>query len=156
MAPLGDFLMMRDPLESGDLLERAIEIALEAHRNQRDKAGRPYILHVLRVMMAMKTDIERITAALHDVIEDSEWTFDRLRGEGFPEQVLGALELLTKRKGEDYEAFIERVAPNPLARRVKIADLRDNLDISRLAELGASDVERLQKYLRSLRRIEAE
>ncbi|AKJ01043.1 HD domain-containing protein [Archangium gephyra] len=131
---------------TGPTLEDAIALAVEAHRGQRDKAGQTYILHPLRVMMRLETDTERMVAILHDVVEDSPWTLERLRGLGYPEEVLGALDCLTKREGESYEAFIERVLPHPLARRVKRADLEDNMDVRRLPAVTAKDAERLARY----------
>ena len=131
---------------SGPTLEDAIALAVEAHRGQRDKAGQTYILHPLRVMMRLETEMERMVAVLHDVVEDSPWTLERLRGLGYPEEVLGALDCLTKREGETYEAFIERLLPNPLARRVKRADLEDNMDVRRLPAVTAKDAERLARY----------
>lgn len=127
-------------------LEDAIALAVEAHRGQRDKAGQTYILHPLRVMLRLEGEAERMVAVLHDVVEDSACTLERLRGLGYPEEVLGALDCLTKREGETYEAFIERVLPHPLARRVKLADLEDNMDVRRLTAVTAKDAERLARY----------
>jgi (p)ppGpp synthase/HD superfamily hydrolase len=127
-------------------LEDAIALAVEAHRGQRDKAGQTYLLHPLRVMMRLEGETERMVAVLHDVVEDSAYTMERLRGLGYPEEVLGALDCLTKREGETYEAFIERVLPHPLARRVKLADLEDNMDVRRLPAVTAKDAERLARY----------
>ena len=127
-------------------LEDAIALAVQAHHGQRDKAGRPYILHPLRVMMRLETDEERTVAILHDVVEDTPWTLERLRGLGYPEGVLSALDALTRREGESYEAFVERLRPLALARRVKLADLEDNMDVRRLAEVTPKDAERLARY----------
>jgi (p)ppGpp synthase/HD superfamily hydrolase len=127
-------------------LEDAIALAVEAHRGQRDKAGQTYILHPLRVMMRLETEAERMAAILHDVVEDTPYTLERLRELGYPQEVLSALECLTKREGESYEAFIERVRPHPLARRVKLADLEDNMDVRRLAAVGPREAERLARY----------
>ena len=127
-------------------LEDAIALAVEAHRGQRDKAGQTYILHPLRVMMRLETEAERMAAILHDVVEDTPYTLERLRALGYPEEVLGALDCLTKREGESYEAFIERVRPHPLARRVKLADLEDNMDVRRLPSVGPKETERLARY----------
>jgi (p)ppGpp synthase/HD superfamily hydrolase len=127
-------------------LEDAIALAVEAHRGQRDKAGQTYILHPLRVMMRLETEAERMAAILHDVVEDTPYTLERLRELGYPEEVLGALDCLTKREGESYEAFIERVRPHPLARRVKLADLEDNMDVRRLLAVGPRETERLARY----------
>jgi (p)ppGpp synthase/HD superfamily hydrolase len=127
-------------------LEDAIALAVEAHRGQRDKAGQTYILHPLRVMMRLETEAEQMAAILHDVVEDTPYTLERLRELGYPEEVLGALDCLTKREGESYEAFIERVRPHPLARRVKLADLEDNMDVRRLVAVTPKDAERLARY----------
>ena len=127
-------------------LEDAIALAVEAHRGQRDKAGQTYILHPLRVMMRLETEAERMAAILHDVVEDTPYTLERLRELGYPEEVLFALECLTKREGENYEAFIVRVRPHPLARRVKLADLEDNMDVRRLTQVTPKDAERLARY----------
>ncbi len=130
-------------------LEDAIILAVKEHRGQVDKAGQPYILHVIRVMLRLNSDVERIIGVLHDVIEDSGHTVDTLREMGYSDEVLNALDCLTKRKNETYEDFIERVRVSPLARRVKIADLEDNLDIRRLPRLGEQEFERLKKYHRA-------
>lgn len=135
-------------------LERAIEIAAKAHAGQMDKAGQPYVLHPLRMMLAVKTPEARIAAVLHDVVEDTAVTLKELEGEGFPAEVLEAVEALTKREGEDYEAFIRRVAPNPIAREVKLADLRDNSDLSRILEPIERDRERVKKYRRAIAYLE--
>lgn len=143
-------------------LQRAIEIAVEAHRDQSDKAGAPYILHPLRVMMSVDTDEERIVAVLHDVVEDGPgWSFERLEAEGFPSSVIDALRLVTKRRedqGDDEESylrFVRRTLPNAVARRVKIADIRDNLNATRLKELTERDRLRMNRYLAALRVLEA-
>lgn len=143
-------------------LQRAIEIAVEAHRNQSDKAGAPYILHPLRVMMSVDTEEERIVAVLHDVVEDGPgWTFERLVAEGFPASVVDALRLVTKRpedQGDDEESylrFVRRTLSNAVARRVKIADIRDNLNATRLKELTERDRLRMNRYLAALRVLEA-
>jgi (p)ppGpp synthase/HD superfamily hydrolase len=135
-------------------LARAIAIAAEAHVNQVDKAGAPYILHPLRLMFRVEGNDAKIVAVLHDVVEDGPgWSFERLRGQGFPEAVLAALECVTKRPEEQpdemYMAFIARAAGNPIARQVKLADLEDNMDVSRIAQLTEKDVRRLEKYHRA-------
>jgi (p)ppGpp synthase/HD superfamily hydrolase len=127
-------------------LEDALALAVQAHHGQRDKAGQPYILHPLRVMMRLESEAERTVALLHDVVEDTPWTLERLRALGYPEGVLAALDALTRREGETYEAFIERLRPDPLARRVKLADLEDNMDVRRLTQVTPEDTERLARY----------
>src|SRR5690349_2225683 len=117
-------------------LDLAIRIAVKAHKNQTDKYGNPYILHPLRVMGMGRTDEERIVGVLHDVVEDTDWTFEELRKEGFSERIIKALECVTKRSDdEDYDDFVERTRSNPLAVRVKLNDLIDNMDIRRMKEV---------------------
>lgn len=135
-------------------LERAIEIAREAHAGQYDKAGKEYILHPLRVMERGRTEEEKIVGVLHDVVEDSEWTFEMLEAEGFTPEVIEALRCVTKlSEDEDYDHFIDRVLTNPLAMRVKLLDLEDNMDMSRLDECTEGDIQRLQKYQKAYARI---
>lgn len=134
-------------------IEDAIEIAVAAHRGQVDKAGQPYILHPLRLMAQLRDEPAQIAAVLHDVVEDSEWTLDDLRARGFPTEVVTAIDCLTRREGELYEAFIERAAVHPLARRVKLADIDDNLDVRRLDALTERDRERLDRYRRAWLRL---
>ncbi len=131
-------------------IEDAIQIAAEAHKGQTDKAGAPYILHPLRMMMRLKSEAEMMTAILHDVVEDSDdWTIERLRERGFSDEVLEAVECVTNHEGESYEAFIERAGKKPIARQVKIADLEDNMDVRRIKNVTAKDTERLAKYRRA-------
>ena len=127
-------------------IEDAIALAVEAHRGQLDKGGQPYILHPLRVMLQLESEAEKMVGILHDVVEDTSHTFDGLRSLGYLEEVLVALNCLTKRRGEAYEDFVQRIKPNPLARRVKLADLEDNLNVTRLSSLGEEDLERLGRY----------
>ena len=138
-------------------LDRAIEIATEAHKGQFDKAGRDYIGHPLRVMEMGKTEEEKIVGVLHDVIEDTDWTFEKLAEEGFSDEVIAALRCVTKiSENENYDDFIDRVKKNPLAVAVKINDLTDNMDIRRLPYLSDKDVKRLKKYLKAYKRLTGE
>ena len=138
-------------------LERAIQIATEAHKGQLDKAGREYIGHPIRVMEMGKTEDEKIVGVLHDVIEDTDWTFERLEAEGFSQEVINALRCVTKTsENENYDEFIDRVKKNPLAVAVKINDLTDNMDIRRLPYLSDKDVKRLKKYLKAYKRLTGE
>jgi (p)ppGpp synthase/HD superfamily hydrolase len=127
-------------------LEDAIILAAGAHRGQADKAGEPYILHPLRVMLQLVDEEGRIAAALHDVLEDTATTADNLRDWGYGEKVVEALEALTRRDGESYADSIERAVRNPLARRVKLADLADNMNVHRLPAVGDADRDRLARY----------
>ena len=132
-------------------LERAIAIAAEAHAGQVDKAGAPYVLHPLRMMLGMSSIEERIVAALHDVCEDCPgWTFDRLHKEGFSDRIIDALQSVTKRDAEDYDDFVRRSAANPIGRHVKLADLHDNSDLSRIAVPTERDLQRIEKYRKAI------
>ena len=134
-------------------LERAIEIAIEAHRGQRDKAGNDYINHPLRVMAAGKTTNERIVGVLHDVVEDSDWSFERLMDEGFSKEVMDALRCLTHDPRVSYDQYISHLKDNKLAVIVKLNDLSDNMDIRRFPYLSDKDVKRLKKYLRAYKQL---
>jgi (p)ppGpp synthase/HD superfamily hydrolase len=136
-------------------LERAIRIATEAHEGQKDKAGAPYILHVLRVMLSMTSDAERIVAVLHDVVEDTPWTLDALRAEGFGADIVAAIGCLTHREGETYDAFIQRVSTNDMSRRVKLADLADNANLSRFQAPTEQDRARVLKYEKAMQLLKA-
>lgn len=138
-------------------LERAIEIATEAHQGQLDKAGKDYIGHPLRVMAMGRTLDEKIVGVLHDVIEDSDWTFVMLQNEGFSPEVIEALRCVTKTsENENYDDFIDRIRKNPLATAVKLNDLTDNMDIRRLPYLSDKDVKRLKRYLKAYKRLTGE
>ena len=137
-------------------LERAIEIAQEAHKGVKDKGGHDYINHPIRVMHAMSNDQEKIVAILHDVVEDSDWTFERLKEEGFEDSVIESLRCVTKySEEEDYQEFIKRAATNKIATKVKIADIEDNLDLSRLGTLTDKDLTRIEKYKKALQYLKA-
>lgn len=130
-------------------LEDAIELAVKAHRGQKDKAGLPYILHPLTVMLRMDSEAEMTAAVLHDVVEGSRYTLHDLEQAGYPRAVVEAVDFLTRRDGEPYEAYVERAKSNPIARRVKLADLEHNMDIRRMKEPDADDLEMLAKYRRA-------
>ena len=133
------------------LLERAILLAVQAHRGQVDRSGAPYILHPLRVMFRVETENERIAAVLHDVVENTDWTLDGLRAEGFPEEIVQAVDCLTRREGESYDDRVARAAAHPIARRVKLADLEDNMDARRLTRWSEEDAARFERYHRAWR-----
>ena len=138
-------------------LQRAIEIATQAHKEQFDKTGKDYIGHPLRVMEMGQTEEEKIVGVLHDVVEETEWTFEALEAEGFSQEVIAALKCVTKlSENENYDDFIERVRRNPLAVAVKINDLTDNMDIRRLPYLSDKDVKRLKKYLKAYKKLTGE
>ncbi len=129
------------------MLESAIATAAKAHEGQTDKAGKPYILHPLRVMLNVKGGIpEQCAAVLHDVIEDTDITSDTLLKLGFSKEVVDAVVLLTRSKDEDYMEYVKRLKANPIARAVKLADLSDNMDMSRIPNPTEKDLARLEKY----------
>lgn len=135
------------------MLEKAILIATKAHNGQLDKGGQPYILHPLRVMQSCNSDLEKICAVLHDVIEDTNISLNELREEGFSEEVLVILDLLTKKEQEDYSTFIDRINTNETACRVKIADLQDNMNLSRIKSPSIEDKKRVEKYMDAFERL---
>lgn len=134
-------------------LERAIALAAEAHAGQTDKAEAPYILHLLRVMLEQETEQAMMAAVLHDLVEDTDYTFEDLEAQGFPPPVVEALRHVTKHDEEAYSEFVARAASHPIAREVKVADLEDNMDVTRLDTISDDDAERLAKYLRAYRQL---
>ena len=136
-------------------LEKAIEIAAKAHSGQTDKAGTPYILHPLRVMLRVNTPDEQMTAVLHDVVEDTSITLDDLREEGFSVKVIAAVDALTKRDGETRVDAAKRAAENPIARIVKLADNAENMDLSRIPNPTPKDLRRVEEYVEVRKLLEA-
>ncbi|HML33847.1 HD domain-containing protein [Sporomusa sphaeroides] len=132
------------------MLNKAFELAKTAHAGQMDKGGRPYINHPIAVAAMVETEEEKTVAVLHDVVEDTPVTLDELRNHGFPESVVVAIDVLTKRLGVDYGKYIERVKQNPLALSVKIADMTHNMDLTRIKKPTDKDYARIEKYKRVL------
>ena len=130
--------------------EKAYEIAKKAHLGQIDKAGEDYIKHPEKVASFVNSDEEKAVAYLHDVIEDTELTLEDLREYGFSEEVLKAVDVITKKKGQDYQTYLNSVKENKLARVVKLADLRHNSDLTRLINITEKDIERKEKYQRAI------
>lgn len=129
------------------LLEKALQIAVKAHSGQTDKAGVAYIFHPIRVSCKCITDEEKVVALLHDTIEDTNITSDYLLTEGFPSNIVNAILSVTRNEHESYEDFIKRCRLNPIGRKVKLHDLEDNMDISRLQQITVHDLARLNKYI---------
>ena len=135
-------------------LEHAIALAVTAHAGQLDKAGQPYILHPIRVMLSLENEVDKIVGVLHDVVEDSRYTLDDLLEMGFSQEILVALDHLTKRENESYDDYLSRTLQNSISHRVKRADLLDNMDIRRMAPvLTDKDLDRLQRYRRAWERL---
>ena len=132
------------------MLELALSIATEAHSGQFDKAGVDYIEHPIYVASQVDTEEEKAVALLHDVIEDSPFTAEELLLAGLPETVVTAVQILSKKKGQDYQTYLENVKSNSLARVVKLADLKHNSDLSRLSSVTDKDLERLEKYKKAI------
>lgn len=129
-----------------DLIEKSLQIALLAYSGLTDKAGQAYILHPLRVMSKMPDNHSKSAALLHDVLEDTNWTANDLVKVGIPQEVVIAVECLSKQKDQDYETYISRIKKNELARVVKLADIEDNINVLRLDQLEDKDLERVQQY----------
>lgn len=136
-------------------LEKAFSIALAAHEGQVDQQGQPYLLHLIRVMLNVPDGPARVVALLHDLLEDTDWTAGDLRENGFDEEVVAAVVALTRRDGEAYAEFIDRVQANPLAKTVKIADVEDNLGrIAGLAQIDPQKAQSLEKrYKKAYRQL---
>lgn len=133
-------------------LERAIELAVRAHAGETDKAGETYIRHPLRVMEAMETETKRVVAVLHDVVEDTSYSLGDI-DERFDTEIRDAVDALTKRNGEEYMEFIERAAADPIARQVKLVDVEDNMDLTRLDELEDGVFQKQRTYHRAWHRL---
>ena len=128
------------------MLEKAILIALKAHNGQKDKAGKSYILHPLRVMLCFEKEEQQIVAVLHDVLEHSQITKQDLQKAGFCNEIIEAVVCLTKKERECYFDYIKRVKQNTIARAVKLADLEDNMNLERIQNITQEDVLRVEKY----------
>lgn len=132
-----------------EILAKAIQIAVNAHKGQMDRAGKPYIQHPLRLMNNVHTTEEKIVAILHDVIEDTDITADNLKEAGIPEALVTEIQTLTHDPAVEYDSYVEKIAQHKIARKVKMADLKDNMDITRLNIITDKDIERLKKYHRN-------
>ena len=126
--------------------KKAIKLCFEAHRNQTDKSGLPYVFHPFHVAEQMPDEETTIVALLHDVIEDASYTLDDLRKMGFAEEVLDALDLMTHDKNVPYMEYVAKISENEIARTVKLADLRHNSDLTRLDEIDDKARNRIEKY----------
>ena len=128
-------------------IEEAIVLAANGHKGQKDKAGASYILHPLRLLTKMTTTDEMLAAVLHDIVEDTDYTLDDLKSLGCPDNVLEAINLVTNKDNEDYMEKMARIKTNSIARKVKLADLEDNMNIARLPAVTSKDINRLDKYI---------
>ena len=129
-----------------DLTKKALKLCFEAHKDQVDKTDMPYVFHPFHLAECMDDEISTVCALLHDVIEDTDYTFDDLRGMGFPEEVIEALTLLTHDPAVPYMDYVKIIATNPTAKKVKIADLKHNSDLTRMNEIDEYAIRRTKKY----------
>ena len=136
------------------MLERAIILATEAHKGQKDKGGVCYILHALRVMLCFEKEEQQIVAVLHDVLEDTEISEEYLQSVGFHKNIIEAVVCLTKKQCENYFDYIEGVKQNDIARMVKLADLQDNMNLKRIKNITQKDIDRIEKYKKAKRILE--
>ena len=134
------------------LTKKALRLCFDAHREQVDKTGLPYVFHPFHLAEQMKDEYTTVCALLHDVVEDTDYTLDDLRGMGFPDPVVDALALLTHDPAVPYMDYVKVIATNPIARKVKMADLRHNSDLSRMDEVDEWALKRTEKYKKYLRR----
>ncbi len=137
-----------------DETKKALKLCFEAHKNQTDKSGIPYVFHPFHLAEQMETEETVIAALLHDVVEDTEYTFDDLREMGFSEKVISALILLTHDPAFDYMEYVAAIKKNPIAKAVKLADLRHNSDLSRLDEVTGPALLRRKKYIGAIKLLE--
>lgn len=131
------------------MTKKAMEVLFENQKDQRDKAGLPYVFHPFHVAEQMEDEVTVTVALLHDLVEDTEVTFQELSEKGFPDEVIQALKVMTKEKTEDYFNYIQRVSRHSIARKVKIKDLEHNMDLSRLERVTEEDFQRAEKYQKS-------
>ena len=137
-----------------ELTKKALKLCFDAHRDQTDKSGLPYVFHPFHLAEQMDDEDSVVTALLHDVAEDSDLTLEQLAAQGFPARVIATLRLLTHDDGSDYSTYVKRISQDPLARKVKLADLRHNSDLTRLDTVDAEAVRRVEKYVESIRILE--
>ena len=138
-----------------DLTKKALVISFNAHKEQVDKSGTPYVYHPYRVAEQMNDEYSTCVALLHDVVEDTDITIAELKNEGFPQEVLDAIALMTHNDDTPYFDYIKRIKTNPIATAVKLADLQDNSNYERLDKVEIKDLQRLEKY-REAKRILSE
>ena len=128
------------------LTRKALNLCFEAHKEQKDKSGQPYVFHPFHLAEQMTDEYTTIVALLHDVVEDTDWTLEQLLEEGFPREVVDAIALMTHAEGVPYPEYVAQIKTNPIAKAVKLADLRHNSDTTRLDVVTEQDLERLEKY----------
>lgn len=137
------------------MISKALHIAKTAHRGQLDKGGNPYILHPIAVSQLVDSEEEKIVALLHDVVEDTDITLEYLKLEGFSDNIIAAVSVLTKQPGVSYNDYISKLKENTIAARVKVADITHNSDISRIPNPTEKDLERIKRYKAKLAKLKS-
>ena len=137
-----------------ELTKKALKLCFDAHKEQLDKSGLPYVFHPFHLAEQMETEETTVVALLHDVVEDASYTLEDLRKMGYGETVTDALALLTHDEGTDYMDYVRAIKSNPIAKAVKLADLRHNSDLSRLDTVDEKALERREKYLKAMALLE--
>ena len=134
--------------------QKALVLCFEAHKEQKDKSGMPYVFHPFHLAEQMQTEDTTVVALLHDVVEDTDYTLDDLAKMGFSENVIKALALLTHDPAVEYMDYVKAIKPNPIAKAVKLADLRHNSDLSRMEVVDEWALKRQAKYLKAIEILE--
>ena len=135
--------------------KKALKVCFDMHKDQTDKSGLPYVFHPFHLAEQMKDEATTVVALLHDVVEDTEITIDDLQKMGFSQEVLEAIALMTHNDEVPYMEYVARIKTNPIARAVKLADLKHNSDMTRLESITPYDKERASKYKRAIRLLKA-
>ena len=138
-----------------ELTKKAMKLCFDAHQHQVDKSGMPYVFHPMIVAERMTSELTTTVALLHDVVEDTDYTLEDLRAMGYPEEVISALSLLTHAPSVPYMDYVKEIAKNPIAREVKLGDLRHNSDIARLSKVTEKDLSRVEKYRKAIEYLES-
>ena len=136
------------------LTKKAMKLCFEAHKDQKDKSGLPYVHHPFHLAEQMETEDTTIVALLHDVVEDTEYTLDDIRAMGFPERIIEALSYMTHDDAVPYLDYVAKIKENPIATAVKMADLKHNSDLSRLAVVDEKALKRVEKYRKAMKILE--
>ena len=138
-----------------ELTKKAMKLCFDAHQHQVDKSGIPYVFHPMIVAERMTSELTTTVALLHDVVEDTDYTLEDLRAMGYPEDVISALSLLAHAPCVPYMDYVKEIAKNPIAREVKLGDLRHNSDIARLSKVTEKDLSRVEKYRKAIEYLES-
>ena len=133
-----------------EMTRKALNLMFEKHKDQKDRSGMPYVFHPYEVAKGMEDEITCTVALLHDIVEDTDVTFDDLKEEEFPEEVINALKRMTHDKSVPYMDYVKNIAEDPIARKVKLADLKHNSDLSRLVTVSEKDLARREKYEKAI------